>query len=297
MSEPNLIAYIPTLNQRHLEWFARHKDSELYLITQRTAEVLLPRLGRNLASVPEDLVVRAINGANLIRSVGVFTPGFDLDYSILDRPLPPHTCGGWIMPDEDVSHLFAERYLVPEGCHVEYEMIWARWDMQAVLAEQPVIPDVEISIDEFDRDILREATQIAKRSPDWWRQVGAIAFDRDGVRLAAAYNTHVPNEYETYLFGDPALNRDAGQKGKSCALHAEAAVIATVAGNCQYSDGRWRRNLYDGKMYVTTFPCEGCAALIVAASIRTVYFMDGYSSLNAQEIFKTHGVKIVQVKK
>lgn len=280
---PSLIGYIPTLNQRHLEWFKKYPKSSLFLISQENAQKILPRLARDLSAVPAELLARAINGLGLMRDASVFAPHFG---SEVDPRTPAWK--NWILPDEDISHLLAEKYLVPAGCNVKYEMIWARWDMSAVISEQPVLPDMDISLEEFDREVLRDAGKLAQHSPDWWRQVGAVAFAMEGNRLAAAFNTHMPNEYETYIFGDPSTNRDAGKKGKSCALHAEAAVIAECA--------RSGLRLCCGKIYVTTFPCEGCAAMIAATEISTVYFSEGYSSLNAQDIFRARGIKMVQVK-
>ena len=282
MLTPNLIAYIPTLNQRHLDWLAKYKGSDLFLISQAEAEKLLPRLSRNMAALPTPMVARMIVAEKLVRSVDIFDPQWD------EPNLSSPVWKEWILPDEDVSHLLADKYLVPERCRFVFEMIWARYDMKVVLQEQPVISDIEISTNALDVEFMTKVVQVSQRSPDWWRTVGALAVGKNGETLAVAYNTHLPNEYETYLFGDPSLNRDAGQTGKSCALHAEAAVIALCA--------RHGRALEGAEMYVSTFPCEGCAREIAFAGVSTVFFRDGFSSLNAQETFRAYGVRIVQVR-
>lgn len=191
------------------------------------------------------------------------------------------------MPDEDVSHLFAEKYLYPAGCNVEFEMIWARYDMTAVKNNQPVITDAEISTSAFDQSVMQKAIKVSQRSPDWWRQVGAVAVSPDGQQFVVAYNTHMPNEYETYIFGDPGLNRDAGEVGKYTCMHSEEAVIAQCAG--------YGPTLAGWSMYVTTFPCEKCARLISAVGVKTVFYREGFSSLNAQDDFRVYGVRIVRV--
>lgn len=275
-----LIAYIPTLNSRHLKWFEEHVGSDLFLIGQAEAEILLPRLARNLAALPTEIVSRLIEEVGPLNAVRVFDPQSDL--SRLTRG------SSWVLPDEDVSHLFAERYLLPLGCDVQFEMIWARWDMNAVYRDQPVIPDVEISHDAMDIALLDEAERFSDKSPDWWRRVGAMIVSADGQIRVLTCNTHMPNEYETYILGDPAVNRDAGQAGKSCVLHAELFGIALCAKEGFALDG--------GKIYVSTFPCEGCARAIAASGIRTVIFREGYSSLNALEVLRAHEVKIVQAK-
>ena len=177
---------------------------------------------------------------------------------------------------------------MPAGCHTSFEMIWARYDMLAVTRDQPVIPDVEISFAEFDQELMKKAAEISKRSPDWWRTIGALAVLWNGQMIPAVCNRHMPNEYETYIFGDPGLNRDAGQEGKYTSIHAEEAVITHCA--------RYGLALEGSHLYVTTFPCERCARQIVQAGVRRVYFKDGFSSLNAQDDLRVGGVKIIQVK-
>ncbi len=278
----NLIAYIPTLNQRHIDWLSKYSDCTLLLVSEKDAYDLLPRLARNMAGLPAVTMLRMISSLNLVRKVRIFNPLFPgLDSS-------PHAEECIILPDEDISHLLAEKYLLPAECNVAYEMIWARWDMTAILQNQPVIPHVEISTDQFDVEFLSELKKFSGRSPDWWRRVAAAAISRDGKVLATACNTHMPNEYETYIFGDPSINRDAGQMGKSCVIHAEQSVIIKCA--------RYGHALEGATLYVTTFPCEMCAREISASGVHTVYFSEGFSSLNAQEVFKTHGVKLIQVK-
>jgi len=284
MSE-NLIAYIPTLNQRHIDWLKSHPGSDLYLISQEDAEALLPRLKRNMAALPTEMIARFLEqekAALGLRRVWIFAPEWqepDLRSVVWKR---------WVAADEDISHLVAEKHLLPAGCDVSFEMTWARYDMQAVLARQEPIPDAEITSDELALVILKDLQTLSERSPDWWRRVAAAAVNRQGRKLAVAYNMHMPNEYETYAFGDPAINREAGQTGKSCACHAEMGVIAECARQGYVLDG--------GKIYVTTFPCEVCAGIIARAGVKEVYFLEGYSSLNALDVFRTSKVKLIQVK-
>lgn len=272
----NLIAYIPTLNQRHIDWFKQRKPGDLYLISQEMAETMLPRLSRNMSALTTEMVQRFVRETRLVRSVGIFDPEMrSLSWS------------PWVLPDEDVSHALAEKYLRPKGVEFEFDMIWARWDMTAVHRDQPVMADVLMSESDLDRHWMSLVLRESKRSPDWWRQIGAAAVDPEGNLLAVSYNTHMPNEYETYIFGDPRLNVDAGQKGKYCALHAERAVIALCA--------RQGLSLQGTSLYVTTFPCEDCAREIAFAGVTKLFFRDGYSVLNAQEVLTSNGVTIVRV--
>lgn len=279
----NLIAYIPTLNPRHVEWFKRHPDSNLFLISNEDAERLLPRLARDMSALPTELIARTINREGWTEHTCVFNP---LYMAEVDPRVP--LWSDWILPDEDVSHFFAEKYLIPEGCNVSYEMIWARWDMTAVIQSQPVLPDVQISHSDFDRHIIEEAQILAVKSSDWWRQIAAAAVSKGGQVVASAFNLHLPNEYETYIFGDPGLNRDAGQEGKYTSAHAEEGVIAYCA--------KHGISLNGASVYVTTFPCEKCARLIGLAGVSKLFFGEGYSALNALDVLRSFNIEIIQVK-
>jgi dCMP deaminase len=278
-----LIAYIPTLNQRHIDWIKKHKPLWLFLVTNEMASELVPRLSRNMASVPTDAMLKMIESLKLVGSVRVFNP---TNHS---PDLKRRGFKNWIMPDEDVSHVVYEKYLKPEGSEVLFEMIWARWDMSAVTKEQPVIPDVLVTEDYFDQIRMRSASSLLFQSPDWWRQIGALITDSSGDVLASASNSHMPNEYETYIFGDPRLYAQAGEPGKSCAMHAERTLIALCAKKGIPTEG--------SSVYVTTFPCEDCAREMVVAGVKKVFFRDGYSTLNANEVLRSGGVSIIQVKK
>ncbi len=282
----NLVAYIPTLNQQHIDWFKKHEgiDTNLFLISQAEAEILIPRLVRNVVAVPTEIMVSMLRSYfNNIGRITAFSESWIGTY-------PDFEIGSfrsWVAPDEDVSHAFAEKYLLPERCHVQFESIRARYDMRAVFAEQPVADAIPVITDNFNAAFMDKAAEEAEKSPDWWRQVGAAAFTEDGDLIVSIFNVHMPTEYEVSIFGDPALNRDAGQTGKSCSLHAEQALVSYCA--------LMGESLKGAKVYVTTFPCEVCARILAAAGISKLYFRDGYSSLNAQEVLRTEKVEIYRV--
>jgi len=278
----NIIAYIPTLNNRHIEWLKKHKPLWLYLISNEMAQVLVPRLSRNMAFVPTEAMVKMIETLKVASSVRIFNPiegGPDLNRDGFKE---------WLLPDEDVSRELNERYLRLADNQVSFERIWARYDMSAVTSKQPVIADVVVSSEYFDKTRMLVTQSISQDSPDWWRQVGALITDAEGRPLAAAFNKHMPDEYVTYTFSDPRLYANAGEPGKSCAFHAERGVIAECARVGIATQGT--------SLFVSTFPCEDCAREIVAAGIKRVLFKDGYSVLNAMETLREGRVSIIQVK-
>jgi dCMP deaminase len=275
MEMANLIAYIPVLNKRYFDWLNRYSNGSLFLISQREAEQLLPRLIRmRTIALPHGMISSIIEDHQLVKRV---LHHFDLGSLRSDQ---------LIMPDEDVCHLFADKYLYPNGATVEFEMIWARWDMVAVKSAQPVHRCSEISANSFYQAHIPTVYNVAQHSPDWWRQVGALIFVGEQV-VCFGSNQHFPTEYETDALGDPSLNRDAGQKGESLALHAEESCIAECANKGVSTKG--------ASIFVTTFPCANCARVICRAGITQVFFVEGYSSLDAEETFHAHGVSVVRV--
>jgi len=147
-----------------------------------------------------------------------------------------------------------------------------------------------ISETEFDKEIMTSALEESKKSPDWWRQIGAILV-RGKLPMIIAHNTALPSEYTLNALGDPRSNFDAGEaqyKDLGKFIHGEANVIAQAAKQGISTEG--------ASLYVTTFPCPACAKLLAVAGIKEVYYSKGYSMLDAEDILKAFGVKITLVK-
>lgn len=284
----NLIAYIPVLNQRHIDWLKKHPGSHLFLIPQSMAEQILPHLNRNMGGVSTETTEQMIRGIfpPVVSSVAHFSPDWD-DPDLGDIR---GVWKKWILPDEDISHHLAEKYLLPAGCEVSFEMIWSRWDMTAVKMAQPVIPDCEVSLSDIDIFRIKEANALSQKSPDWWRQIGAIAFRGDEL-VAVGVNKHHPSEYETYIFGDPRLNFNAGDPSGMDAyvsLHAEEYLVAFCARN--------GIPLMGASLFINTFPCGRCARVVGEAGFRELFFHEGSSFLKGFEILKSYNTRIVQVR-
>lgn len=275
----NLIAYIPVPNNRYLEWLEKHQPFNLFLIAARTAESLLPRLERNVGALSELTVKPMIHSLGMGGTVRIISP-----IQI------PKIAREFVMPDEDLSHLIAEKYLYPADCKVEFEPIWGRWDMTLVKREEPIVPDLEASNEQIDSIRMDMAKKLAPRSPDWWRQIAAFAF-RGNRQITCSYNAHHPSEYETVIFGDPRLNFNAGDSAGAevyLSLHAEKGIVGICA-----RDGV---ALKGASVYVTTFPCGDCARMLATCQIKELFFSEGYSVLKGLETLQAAGVRIVKVK-
>jgi dCMP deaminase len=147
--------------------------------------------------------------------------------------------------------------------------------------------DGRISTDALDRSLLGRTAAEAGLSSDWWRQVGALAV-RDGQVLDIAHNEHRPTEYTPYLNGDPRNDFSRGVHiDLSTAIHAEARLVARAA--------RLGTPLDRADLYVSTFPCPGCARLVAEAGFARCFFAGPYAVLDGEDVLRAAGVELVWV--
>jgi dCMP deaminase len=127
-----------------------------------------------------------------------------------------------------------------------------------------------------------------RNSSDFWRQVaGAVVANKQ--LICYAYNTHRPDQENPYYYGDPRFNFSRGVEiDLSTAEHAERKLISICAREGWAVKG--------ASLYVTTFPCPGCAKAIASAGFAECFFRDGYSILDAEIVLKEANVKLIQVK-
>lgn len=272
-----VVSYVPALHRGYIDFFKKYPEI-LYILDEDLVQEV-PRMERDIRALKPEEIKALLEGLKIFEHIIVFNKETleDLQKEVL--PI--------VMPDEDVNRHFAEAYLSDKK--VEFISVFLRWDKQISTKEFEVLPDRVISQDEADREIMGVAFREAEKSPDWWRQIGAIAV-RDGKILLTAFNRPVPSKDYTFgPFGDPRSNFDAGISFElSKTIHAEAGVIAEAA--------RRGISLAGASLYATTFPCPVCAKSIAAAGIKRIYYSKGYSLLDAEDVFKAYGVEIMLVK-
>ena len=274
MPDMTLVAYVASPHAGYLKLFRKYPGAVLYVLGPEFISEF-PSLTRHLpGNEPEEARVM-IEALGIFREVKVLRPGMQ---------------GGLVglitMPDEDVSHAFASKYL-PDA-DISFDGEWRlRWDWAAVAAPQASTSDELVSEDELDQNLLGRATASSLRSPDWWRQVGAL-LARDGNAILTAYNTHLPSEQSNYLLGDPRSNFGPGENiDISAALHAEIGVLTEAARRGISTEGC--------DLYVTTFPCPPCAYAVANAGIKRLFYADGYSLIAGRDALASRGVKIIRV--
>lgn len=276
-SSTALIAYVPAPHRGYLELFRKYEGSTLFILGQDIINDFQPLVRHLPASDPEDV-------RTMVRALDIFSRVRKLTKDTLCEAKAFRNI---VMPDEDVSRKVSQTYFA--GKLISFENSWRlRWDWGET--QKKCRPKVEGAITRsvLDRYLMRSAFKTAERSPDWWRQIGALLV-KDKEVLIASFNQHVPCEQSAYLEGDPRSSFEQGQSIEvSAALHAEAGLVAEAA----------RRGLsMEGcDLYVTTFPCPPCAYLCAHTGIKRLYYADGYSLIAGAETLHANGVEIVRVR-
>lgn len=145
---------------------------------------------------------------------------------------------------------------------------------------------MHISWDEY---FMGVALLSAKRSKDPSTQVGACVVNKDNRIIGIGYNGF-PTGCRDEDFPWGKTDEDKLNTKYPYVVHAEPNAIL----NCTSS-------LKDSTLYVTLFPCNECAKLIIQSGIRKVIYMsDKYrnevSSIASRRMFDAAGIKYMQMK-
>lgn len=270
-----VIAFVPVLHSGYLKFFRKHAGSKFYMLAPDLYSEL-EQLTREIRALELNDAVRVITSLGIFSQVGVIDAG---QISRLDHQT------AIVMPNEDICRIVKDKFL-PEH-NVTFESVFLRYDLPAVFRQNPVIADNKVLLTYLDRQMMSVARSIADRSPDWWRQVGAVLVQDQHI-VGVAYNKHMPSQHSLYTLGDPRNNFLPGEHLEiSSAHHAEKVLISRAAADGVSTAG--------ASLYVSTFPCPSCAYDIATCGIAKVYYEQGYSSLEAQETLKSRGVEIIRV--
>ena len=271
-----IVAYVPALHAGYISFFEKHRASDFFILGTSLIS-LTPRMERDIRALSPEQVLSALEGLDIFRSVTILEKQ---SVKLLARY--KHIT----LPDEDVSRNFAKACL--RGRKVSFEKVFLRWDKLISTTEFEVPADRTISTKSSDLKLLKEASGEAPRSPDWWRQIGAVLVKGKKIQLRA-YNRHFPSNATSAIMGDPRSNFDYGEQPEIyLSIHAEADIIAQAA--------KAGISLKNSELFTTTFPCPNCARLLVRAGVKRLYYALGYSKLDAEQILKAAGVEIILVK-
>jgi dCMP deaminase len=268
-----LLLYLPVLHAGYEALFDRHADADEVLLLGPSFAEEHPVLRKEIRALDPSVAARYLVAARTFASVRV-----------IERAEFPGALVGDVIvaPDEELM-----RTLLAGTPNVVWERTFLRWDRSWSLPGRPADYDGTISESTLDRALALTAAAAAGLSSDWWRQVGALAV-RAGEVLDVAHNEHRPTEYSPYLNGDPRNDFSRGVHIElSTAIHAEALLVARAA--------RQGRSLAGADLYVSTFPCPGCARLVAEAGFRRCFFAGPYAMLDGEDVLRAAGVELIWV--
>lgn len=270
-----ILSYVPVVSRAHLDFFLTSGLPVFVLGPDFLEE--FPILERDYRAVAPQQAVEMLCAMGVQAQL--------LDRSTFLRLLESDL--RFVLPLDEIMSEFAAKYLAAKP--TELANVWLRWSRTMATAEQEVSASCVITSNQFDQEVMQLAVEEARKSSDWWRQVGAILV-KDGQPILTAYNHHEPNDFAPYINGDPRSNFSWGGDhiGLCSALHAEIGVITGAAARGIATQG--------SSIYVTTFPCPPCARAIGAAGIKKVFYREGYSMMDAEEILGGFGAEIILVR-
>ncbi|MDD3531217.1 MAG: hypothetical protein PHV99_01340 [Candidatus Pacebacteria bacterium] len=271
-----VVAYVASPHEGYMRFFREYAGSVLWILGEDFISEVPSLTSHMPGNRPSD-AQKMIDALGIFREVHILTK---------DNAEAVRQYSRIIMPDEDVSRAIAGRYYADLA--VFFDDRWKlRWYTGTVAIGRKPEGEEVISVDEFDRRLLLQAQELARRSPDWWRQVSAFLV-REGVVLLAAFNGHHPHEQSCYVLGDPRSCFGPGERiDLSAAGHAEAALASAALkrGICTVGCD----------LYVTTFPCPACAYLWSESGIKRLFYADGYSLIAGAEDLQRNKVQIIRV--
>jgi rfaE bifunctional protein nucleotidyltransferase chain/domain len=273
-----ILLYLPVVHAGHEAFFTRHRDAAEVLILGGGFKSVFKSLAKDIRALPPERAARFLQVMLPDTPIRVIQPA-DLPAAVTAETL--------VLPDEDITRNLAAEHHLGEGRELIVDKTFLRWDKEWSQARRPADFDGKLAVGDLPDRLVARARELAGRSSDWWRQVGAIAWRGEEI-LGAAWNHHYPTEYAPYIDGDPRDNFSRGVRADlSTAIHAEASVIAQAA--------RAGRPLNGADLYVTTFPCPACARLIAESGFRRCYFTGPYAVLDGDKILQASGIELLWV--
>jgi dCMP deaminase len=275
---PVIVCYVPVLHDGYRRFFERHPDAKELCLFSDDVISSYEHLVKDIRKLDPALVKKAIESWNIFERVTL------LDQSRIQEL--QHDKTTLIVSDDDLTTELVNNFFTQNP--VTRDTIFLRWDKKTSVEPMQVSPDVEISEDRFDTDMMQITSDEGTKSRDWWRRIGALAV-KDGKILFKTHNHYVPSDQAAYDQGDPRGNFKSGiNLDASLALHAEAGIVAQAA-----KEGM---SLAGADIYCDTFPCPPCAKQLAYAGIKKLFYRHGYAVLDGEKILKSQGVQIIFVK-
>ncbi len=290
-----VFAYLPAYHSGVEEFINKHfntEESATLILLDRNMHQMLPQefdhIGRDIRAIAADKMIGIVRSQHHLVGEAYFLSKDELRGYQKHVVQVLYDAETIITTEDDFSVAVLSFLGVAEDKIVMDDSVFIRWSKNTVPNDFPITPDLEISEVELFRTFMEISYEESEKSSDWWRRVGVVIFN-DKEILFCKHNRHLPTKNTPNIDGDIRSNFGPGEEIDKCqAIHAEASAIA-----CAARDGV---ALEGASILVTTFPCGGCAQLIFESGIKTVYFREGYSSMDtAKLLFQEQGIRIVLV--
>lgn len=145
---------------------------------------------------------------------------------------------------------------------------------------------------DWDAYFLEMARVVRKRSTCLRRTVGAILV-RDKRILTTGYNGPPRGMSHCGELGGclrEQLKVPSGQRAEICrAVHAEANTVVQAAIH--------GISITDATLYCTTFPCSGCAKLLISVGVKRIVVIDKYADELGMKLIKEACIDIDFIEK
>jgi dCMP deaminase len=280
MSQKNnktaLVCLVPVIHTKYLDLFKKYPNN-LYILGASLLKKWpeFNKLERDLRRIDPYSMADFVKNSNIVKNVKV------LELENLNE-LKNYKI---VLPTEDISEWLHDNYFKKN--EVVFEDTFLRWNKLVSTQELEVSPDRKITEDEFHQEMILKTDELAKKSANWWRQLGVLLV-KDKEIICEAFNKHVPTQENISVYGDLRMCFDAGEHHElSNSIHGEASLIAKCAKKGIVVE--------DSDLYVTVFPCPTCAKLIAESGIKRVFYKSGYSLSDAEDILKANEVELVLV--
>ena len=272
-NNPYFVAYIPVIHRGYLEIFKKYPSIKIGILSYEEVLEFAPYIRKDIRKLDDKFLKKTLKAMGYEAEI--------LDHKKLKRVITEKQ--RLILPNDDITRALLKKF---PDINAEIVPIFLRWDRDNSHESSLVIPDRELTLSSKDH-IINLLSEERQKSSNWWRRVAAAVVMNDTV-IAHAYNSPLPHEQSSWAEGDPRITARRGESIElSIDIHAEALVIAQCA--------REGKKLEKSSIYVTTFPCPGCAKLIALAGIKQCYFIEGYASLDGQKILQDFGVEIIKI--
>lgn len=271
-----LIGTFTILHQGYLDLLDKYSEAEIYIISDELVKELTT-LERDIRQIARP-------------QIGKFFDSLKRKNSLLTAKLLPKIIkenDQLIIISDPISDKLVKKYLANYPKLI-LENSFLRHSTENVFTlDKTLGTDDKKEFNQQDIKYMQRAYQIANQSGCWWRQVGAILI-KDKKILFKECNRMLPDKDECYHSGCIRDHIAPGEKMDFCsAIHAEINIIAQAANK--------GISIKNSSLYITHFPCPRCAKAIAVSGIKKLYFHQGWSNFDGEQVLKAAGVKLIKI--